>query len=382
MNNEGFQVSSMAKIFTLILVLSVVAFPQAQRVPLLILRDANTPSLSFFGERIAVSPEVGLTDVYQVDSGKKLRGFQLANSIAESISGDGKFLRMFGDNQSAIFEVDSGKLLSLEDTSVYKDRRNVGSVGLRTYAGSLQKNYSPDLDFMAVVYPWWDDKNASPDQPAIIIGKLSDHSLIRSLKAPDGFVKHDIWSSPGMTPDTKSVVSERNNIGQPERNITIVWNLETGKPILSLPFSSRWFSISDDGSRLITNARGDAGRIKVWDVPSGKLLSTVDQYVGGEKILVSWGMLSPDGSLLVTARNVDFYLWDTTTGKLITSQKQDDISKGNVKSIAFSGDGKRIAIGSDTEVVTVWSVASILSRSNKGSRNGDQPKPAKQAKFQ
>ena len=112
----------------------------------------------------------------------------------------------------------------------------------------------------------------------------------------------------------------------------------------------------------MTKARGDAGKIEVWDVPGGKLLSTVDQYVGGEKIWVSWGMVSPDGTLLVTARNVEFYIWDTTTGKLITSQKQDDISRGNVKSIAFSGEGKRIAIGSDSEVVTVWTVASILRK--------------------
>lgn len=137
------------------------------------------------------------------------------------------------------------------------------------------------------------------------------------------------------------------------------------KVVFSQPFNSHWLSLADDGKTLVTRESGDYGKIKTWDVLTGKQIATITLTAKGRKILASNGVVSPDGKILVTTRNADFYLWDTTTGKFITAVQQDHISKGNVKSAASSGNGKVLAIGSDTEVVTVWSVDEILKNTKR-----------------
>lgn len=329
--------------------------------PLIIIRDANRPSLSFDGSRVVAGPEIGLSQVYDVNTGRHLGNYKFKDSESEAMSPDGKTLKIFGAAVTTV-SIDTGDVIAESDKAIRKDGRLVAYVAIFNDGGMTSKNISSDLDVVANTYPFW-GKTAS-SQPAVIVGRLSDHSLIAELRTDDGFVDRDIWRSVVMTPNAKFVAASRYSETIKVRRSTFVWDIATGKVVLTLPFSSHWLRLSDDGSRLVTKESSDAGKIETWDVSTGRLISTISQKANGKFIWVNAGVISPDGKMLVTTLNPHFYFWDLSTGKYITSQRQDDISEGNVKSVAFSGDGKRIAVGSDTEVVTVWSVDEILKKAS------------------
>ncbi|MFI0772832.1 WD40 repeat domain-containing protein [Streptomyces sp. NPDC021218] len=94
-------------------------------------------------------------------------------------------------------------------------------------------------------------------------------------------------------------------------------------------------AFSQDGHTL---AGGDVkGRIRLWDVPTGDLRSTLtgpDDYT--ESVA-----FSPDGRTLASAGADDkIRLWDLPTGKLrITLTAAADL----VRSVAFSPDGRTLA---------------------------------------
>ena len=98
--------------------------------PLIIIKDANGPGLSFDGSRIIVGPEIGLTVVYDVNSGRKLGTYKIKNSGSEAISADGKRIRIFGgDGVYTTYQIDSGNLISQDDTSIHHAGRRIGRVG-------------------------------------------------------------------------------------------------------------------------------------------------------------------------------------------------------------------------------------------------------------
>jgi WD40 repeat protein len=327
--------------------------------PLLVINDANVPVLSYDGGRISVGPEVGVNRVYDVASKKMIGEYRVKISDSSALSPDGKLLRLFGPGVYTEFDVDSGKIISEGDTSIYKNGGKIGSVGIANEGGMASRSISKDIDIATNFF--YSRKETTEDQPAVIVGRLSNHSLVAELRPNDGFMKGDNWQDDAMTPDTKLVAATRYNNNDRSRRTTVVWDVASGKIVLQLPFYCHWLSLADAGKTLITRESGDDKEIQSWDVSTGKKIATINMIAKGQKIMASGGVVSPDGKILVTTRNADFYLWDTSTGKFITLVQQDHISKGNVKSAAFSGNGKILAIGSDTEVVTVWSMEEILS---------------------
>lgn len=341
--------------------------------PLLVINDANSPSLSFDGSRIVVMPEIGLSEVYNVNSKKKLGTYKLKYSSAEAISADGNQIIVFhseiigydSDGHSiskdlySIYEVNSGKLIRRDETETFQGGKQIMNLFIGN-GGNYSKNISSDLNLLGnYIYPENYD-NPNSNNPAIILGSLKTHTLIREFRTEDGFASGDWWYQVSLTPDGKYIAAHRNNIKNNRRNKTVVWDAKTGKIIFSLPISASWFSLADTGERIATRRNDDLGKIEFWKVKTGKLISALTEKAEGRKVKINRGVISPDGNLLVTTRDEDFYFWDTTTGRYITSQKQDDYSNSNATFITFSGDGKRIAIGSGGEVVTVWSVDEIL----------------------
>lgn len=104
-------------------------------------------------------------------------------------------------------------------------------------------------------------------------------------------------------------------------------------------------------------AAGNAysGKIKVWDVATNTLLSTIQWHEG----LRTLGF-SPDGTILVSGglsySNRDVLrFWDITTGNLIRKVTR---SNENINSVAFSVDGKLVFSGSEAGVLRAWGVPS------------------------
>ncbi|MDQ3440117.1 MAG: hypothetical protein M3478_07180, partial [Planctomycetota bacterium] len=112
-----------------------------------------------------------------------------------------------------------------------------------------------------------------------------------------------------------------------------------------------------DGRRVVS--AGDGGSLKLWDALTGRLLRT---FVESGPI-VSAVAISPSGTQLVSAGGKDepIRLWDLEGGKeLTTFGKPGDKAGREVRGLAFSPDGQRIAAGwygNDTRV-ELWDLQS------------------------
>lgn len=330
--------------------------------PLIVIKDANRPGLSFDGKRVNEGPEIGLTEVYDVDTGKKLGTYKVKDSESEALSADGKRVRIFGKGRHITYDIDSGEIVSQGSIELTRDGVPFGSVQILGDGGMTTKNISSDLSLVGFYFLPRPYSIAGAEFPELILGNLENNTLVRQFRTVDSYIPGDEWEHIAMTPDAKVIAASRNNIKDTKRRKAVIWNAETGEVVLEIP-NCKIQSLSDDGKRIAVQNFDDSSLVEFWDIPSGKMIAQLSPVANGRTIPVNRSMLSPDGKLFVTTRGDNFYFWSAETGRFIVSQKQDDVtSGGDSESIAFSGDGKRIAIGSDNEVVTVWAVEDILKK--------------------
>lgn len=149
-----------------------------------------------------------------------------------------------------------------------------------------------------------------------------------------------------LSPDGKTLVtgSESDN----SKDINVVWDVVSGKPITSLVGHS-WYSssvsFSTDGQYILTS-NGD-GTVIVWNAKSGQSIQKMQ--VANEWVLGA--AFSPDGKyILAGSGDGNATLWEVKTGtKLLTMKHPEEI-----RSVAYSPDGKFAATGSRDNIVRLW----------------------------
>lgn len=107
-------------------------------------------------------------------------------------------------------------------------------------------------------------------------------------------------------------------------------------------FFARSFAFGPDGVTLAISAQGLP--LLLVDIRTGKIIQTLPTQTVAEKHI-----FSPDGGLLATINVDDVVLWDVSKGRVVLRISQRDIA-----SLAFSPDGKTLAIGYGDGVVKVW----------------------------
>jgi WD40 repeat protein len=93
------------------------------------------------------------------------------------------------------------------------------------------------------------------------------------------------------------------------------------------------------------------GQVKLWDVPSGRLLHTLD----GHTDVVYKGVFSPDEKILAScSRDGKIKIWEVSTGTELRTLMGHT---SPIKAVAFTPDGKLLASVSNDGTVRLWDVA-------------------------
>jgi RNA polymerase sigma factor (sigma-70 family) len=233
----------------------------------------------------------------------------------------------------------------------------------------------------------------SPDgKKLIVVGqdatvRLRDASSGKELSkfelATDGPVPRSFFS-----PDGKLLLA----VGQ--KSEVALWNVDTGKVVRSFKLPTpevRSAAISLDGKRV---AIGGNGRIYIWDVATGRVLS----WKKKREMLTPDGALalsfSPDGHYLASSQPQSIRIWEVATGEVVDERKVTgtpifspdgrvlaavsgnqvhlvDLASSNdlpvltghqwkVNSVAFSLDSKRLVSVSDDTTGLVWDAARLI----------------------
>ncbi|MDE0484042.1 MAG: WD40 repeat domain-containing protein [Candidatus Poribacteria bacterium] len=179
----------------------------------------------------------------------------------------------------------------------------------------------------------------------------------RMISTPDNSVMSMMFS-----PDGKTLASSN-------RKKVRLWDIKTAKFKVSLEDTTdvRNIVFNPDGSALYGLSR-NGDEVRFWDTNTGK----IKMRLGLERTFRRPYALSPDGQTFATASRNDYkvQLWDTQTGKLKNTLTADAkyvkmlaIANGKPKlvnfprrsagSMAFSPDGKTLAVASDGEIA-LW----------------------------
>ncbi len=153
-----------------------------------------------------------------------------------------------------------------------------------------------------------------------------------------------------------------------------LWNIAADRPIRSfLTDSGTVLSVafSPDGKTLATG--DDNGTAQLWNAATGRQIRSLRVGVGNSAVCASVSIgnyvssvaFSPDGKTLATSDDDGtLKLWNVATGKLISSFAQapkgltgTEPSCPALHSVAFSPDDQTLATGSDNGVADLWNVA-------------------------
>jgi WD40 repeat protein len=201
--------------------------------------------------------------------------------------------------------------------------------------------------------------------------RLWDVATIRPLPIN---LNHESWvSSIAFAPDGKSLVA-----GSADARV-IVWDVRSGKEVVALERNPESFTgrgqlrgntwsvaYAPDG---LSVAGGDnEGLVKVWDVATGRVIHTL----WSRRSRFAYSMaFSPDSRTLAVAYdNGPVGLWDLETGQEARAIALPPDAYYFI-SVAFSPDGKMLAIGTGKErqsgEVLIWDIArGTLSKTLRG----------------
>jgi len=109
------------------------------------------------------------------------------------------------------------------------------------------------------------------------------------------------------------------------------------------------FAFSPDSSRMAVSVEPQHD-IEIWEVATRTRISRMEGHEG-EIICLAW---LPDGRRLVSGgRDHTLKMWDVASGQELLSLPLDDSPDNNIRLLAVSPDGHRVA-ATCRDTITVW----------------------------
>ncbi len=187
----------------------------------------------------------------------------------------------------------------------------------------------------------------------ITLGKVS---LANTLQGHENSVL-----SVAISPDGKTIASSGD-----DRKIKL-WNLATGKPISSLNAYSGQVNavvISPDGKTLVSG--NDDNTIKIWNLTTGKQIRTLTGHSDSVHALA----ISVDSQTLLSGSDDNtIKIWDLATGEQIRTLVGHTFW---VRSVAMSQDGVILASGSFDKTIKIWNLTKGYSIRNHQNLESDK----------
>lgn len=241
------------------------------------------------GKLLATAGDDKMAILWDAATGKMLMTLRGHTQVIEIIafSPDGKKLATGSDDKTVkLWDVQTGKELSTltsEDNAVF------------------DISFSPDGRYLAT-------------GGATKITEIWDVSTGKVLKTLEG-QRFPLAFSPIGT-----------QIATSNDETTIVWNVETWEPQLSIPYTGNSLAFSPDGNRLAIAM----GQLKIWDLATGKEIISATGFAS-----IARGLeYSPDGSrIAMGSQSGETIIWDAETGKQLLALAGH---KGAINDVAFS----------------------------------------------
>ncbi len=164
------------------------------------------------------------------------------------------------------------------------------------------------------------------------------------------FVGHrDCVNAVAVSPNDRFVLTGAGQVTESNDNSARLWDPANGAElrrfdghtsgILSVAFSH-------DGRRILTGGYDHTARL--WDLQSGRELK---KFEVGKNSWVTTVAFAPDGQHVALGQTLGFAsLWSLETGQKISEFRTDETGVSDVKSLAFSSDGKFLATAGDADL--------------------------------
>jgi WD40 repeat protein len=203
---------------------------------------------------------------------------------------------------------------------------------------------------------------------------------LRIWDVATGKVVRDFTHTPPETGACTAALSrDGHTLASRQKNSLLVWDVATGqvkqrianfwlpapardKPIHdSWAFSGTSLAISPDATR-IASVNAPLHTVTIWDAATGR---PTPDFCDSHAESIAGLACSPDGTRIVTGggRDGTVRLWDSATGKTLRTFVIGDEFPCEVRSVAFSPDGKSIVAGGpnskdgqNTGIVRIWDV--------------------------
>jgi WD40 repeat protein len=196
------------------------------------------------------------------------------------------------------------------------------------------------------------------EDATITIWEIITGSLLHTLKGH----KLTIWSL-AFTPDGQQLIS-----GSYDKTLKF-WNVGDGGLVRSIEAHDQAIvaiAISHDG-KILASAADDC-KIRLWSIADGQLLRSIDEseehvqaiaFSPDDRWIISGGRDKPMiGEALQEVfgdsrvnKGISMRLWEVNSGKLLQTF---DHHENDATDMAFSPDGKWIALGSADHTVSIW----------------------------
>ncbi len=142
-----------------------------------------------------------------------------------------------------------------------------------------------------------------------------------------------------------------------DRGRVVVWDTDTGeqKGTIDTPWEPDGMAVTPDGERVLVNGSGGWA---LYDIASGEEVWSHETDVSNSWIYgLPLSGAAPDGSRLVVLRSETVIVLDPVSGEELVSEQLP--GSGTLTRVAFSTDGRTMAVGSDAGRLYFLDVATL-----------------------